>query len=290
MKAILFYKYVPILNPYEFQQGQINLCNSLGLKGRLYISMEGINGTLSGNDKDIEEYKKRLREKKMFMDVVFKEDYVDEHVFDKLFVRIRREVVNFGVKSLDLNKSGKKISPREFKKILDNKEDVVVLDVRNNYESRIGKFKGALTLGIDNFRDFPKEIEKLNYLKDKKIITYCTGGIRCEKASAYMKDIGFKDVYQLEDGIIGYNQEYPDSYFEGKCFVFDKRIAVQINTGEYEKILSNCIFCNESCDRYVNCFDTECNELFICCEKCQIENNGFCDKHKVISILNTILC
>ena len=290
MKAILFYKYTPILDSYGFYEEQINLCKKLGLNGRLLVGREGINGTLSGDEEAIEEYKKKLTEKKMFNDLIFKEDFVKEHVFDKIFVRMRKEVVNFGVNNLDLNKSGEKISPKKFKKLLDEKEDLIILDVRNNYEYEIGRFKKAINLDINNFREFPEKIKELSYLKNKRIITYCTGGIRCEKASSYMKQIGFKEVYQLENGIIGYNNECPNSYFEGKCFVFDKRISVPINTGEHENIISNCIFCNEPCDRYVNCYDTDCNNLFICCENCQLENDRLCNEHSNDVILSTNPC
>jgi UPF0176 protein len=276
VKIILFYKYVNIEHPLSFSNQQTKRLKLLNLKGRLIISREGINGTLSGREEDINDYEKSLIQDKKFEDIVFKESFFKEEVFPRLSVKIRDEIVSLK-KPIDINnkeKKGKYIDIDKFHEIIKNKSDeYVILDARNNYESNIGRFKNAITPDIDNFRDFPKVLKDIKKYKNKKIVMYCTGGVRCEKASSYLIKKGYKNVYQLKDGILNYINYYPDD-FEGKCYVFDKRIAVGVLSNN--SIISKCTYCSNKSDRYVNCENKSCNKQFIVCTECESKFNKFC--------------
>lgn len=270
-----FYKYAKIEEPVKFQQEQLELCKSLSLKGRILLGEEGINGSVYGAKGSIEKYKKELKKNNLFAGIQFKEQETEKTAFRKIFVRIRKEIVHSGM-NVDLKNTGKFISPKKFKEILDDEEDAVLVDMRNDYESRIGKFKNAVALKIKNFREFPTAINQIGHLKNKKIIAYCTGGIRCEKASAYLKENGFGNVMQLEGGILSFGQEFPDTYWEGKCFVFDDRLAIDLNKNNIA--LNQCTWCSAKCDDYSNCHNLNCDKLFICCEECVEKHNKSCSE------------
>jgi len=269
-----FYKYIKIDNPIEFQQKHLEFCLSLGLKGRVLIGEEGINGCIYGTKTQIDEYKKELRKIPLFADIEFKDTISAKPAYRKLFVRLRKEIVNSGL-NVDLKNTGKLLEPRELKDKLDNKEDIVLVDMRNDYEHNIGKFKNAVTLSMRNFRELPNAVKEIEHLKEKRIVVYCTGGIRCEKASAYLNEIGFKDVSQIKGGILKYGEEFPDTYWEGKCFVFDDRLAIQINKFNTEP-LTECAWCKKKCDDYLNCHNLDCDKLFVCCEECRKKYNKSC--------------
>ncbi len=269
-RVILYYKYIKIDNPKAFLKSQKKLCLRLNLKGRIIISWEGLNGTLSGLKNNIEIYKNILLEDTRFEDIVFKESDIKGDIFPKLSIKIRDEIVTLKEK-IDIvsenSLKGKYISPEDFHDIVLNKDgDTIILDARNNYESLIGRFKGALTPDIDNFRDLPGYIENLKEYRDKKIVMYCTGGVRCEKASALLIKRGFRNVYQLKEGILNYAKYYPED-FEGKCYVFDKRISVPLDKNNV-KIISKCKHCNIISDIYINCANKQCNMQFISCKNC----------------------
>ena len=183
--------------------------------------------------------------------------------FKKINVRIKDEIVNSGIKNKKIiQKRGNYIEPSEFKSILEQQsEDVCILDVRSRYEYEIGKFKNAITLDIDNFREFPDAIDEIEtkISKEKKIITYCTGGVKCEKASAFLKENGYKNVYQLHGGIIKYGIEENGKDFNGKCYVFDNRIVKDVNNIN-PNIISKCYVTGKKSDRMVNCANAECNK------------------------------
>ncbi len=269
-----FYKYVKIENHVEFQKGHLELCKSLNLKGRILLGEEGINGSVCGTKESVERYKQQIRKNYLFSGIEFKEQFSEKQAFRKLFVRIRKEIVHSGLK-VDLKNTADFVSPQELKKMLDESKDIVLVDVRNDYESRIGKFKGARALSMKNFRDFAKSSNQIQDLKDKRIVTYCTGGIRCEKASAFLKENGFENVSQLKGGILSFCSKFPDTYWQGKCFVFDDRIAIGINNGNTEP-LNECSWCGKKCDNYLNCHNIECDRLFICCEGCCEKKNKSC--------------
>lgn len=276
-RTILFYKFVNIAKPESFAKKHLELCKSLNLLGRILVSEEGINGSVSGTKSEIDKYKKALKEDKRFTDLVFKEDESLIRPFKRMQVLPRNEIIALG-KQIDMMKRAPYISAKELKQLYDKKEDFIILDARNDYEWRVGKFKNAITLPIETFREFPKEVNKLkSELKGKKIVTYCTGGIRCEKASAYMKQAGFKnEIYQLKDGIITFCKEYPSTHWQGKCFVFDKRLVEDYN--KENKPLTNCETCGKSCDLYRNCREVTCNALIIMCPNCKTKLNGCCSQ------------
>jgi UPF0176 protein len=273
--VLLYYCFVPIENHETFREEHHIWCIEHNLKGRIIIAPEGLNGTVSGKKADCEAYMQYVKSDDRFSNIDFKAEKTKGHTFSKLHVRAKEEIVHSGLTELKpWEKTGKHIEPSEFKK-MKNEEDVVLVDFRSTYEHSIGHFKGAVTLDIDNFRDFPKQMEELSKLKDKKIITYCTGGIKCEKASAYLLEQGFENVYQLHGGIIKYGIEEGGEDFEGKCYVFDNRLAVEVNSVN-PKVVSKCFVCGTSCDRMVNCANPLCNNHVAICEKCGWEMNGAC--------------
>lgn len=276
-----FYKYVKLDNPADVQRGIFDACNSLGLKGRILLGHEGINGSVFGTEEDVEKFKQKLLENSSFSGIDFKEQPSEKPAFRKLFVRLRKEVVHFGV-DVDLSNTARFVTPRELKDMLDNKEDITLLDMRNDYEAKVGRFRNAKTIAMRNFRELPKFLSELADLKEKKIATYCTGGIRCEKASAFLKENGFNDVMQLKGGILAYGREFPDTYWEGKCFVFDDRLMIGINKEEDEP-LAGCEWCGEKADNYTNCHNRDCDRLFVCCENCVRVHNASCSVECEIS-------
>src|SRR3989344_4230115 len=164
------------------------------------------------------------------------------------------------------------ITPKKLKMLLDKKTDAILLDARNSYEIKLGKFKNAITLPIETFREFPEAIKKAKLPKNKPIISYCTGGIRCEKAATYLKQQGFKEVYQLKGGIIQYMNEFPNTYFEGNCFVFDDSLTPSLKV----KPITTCDICHATSDVMINCHNLECDKLFICCPTCQTKTKKHC--------------
>ncbi len=274
---VLYYCYTKIEDPESFKLEHHFYCIENNLKGRIIIAKEGINGTISGLRKDCEKYMKDLKTDERFSKTEFKVEPSESHAFQKLNVRIKDEIVYSGLKHIDPTvETGKYIEPEEFRKVKDD-EDVVVIDVRSNYEHNIGKFKNAISFDIENFRDFPDKVKELEEYKDKKVITYCTGGIKCEKASAYLIEKGFKNVFQLHGGIIKYGNEAGGEDFDGKCYVFDNRIAADINNVN-PLVISKCHICNTDCDRMVNCANPECNKHLPICENCGEKLAGACSQ------------
>ena len=278
-QILLYYKYVPILLPQKFAYENLKLCKKLGLKGRIIVAKEGINGTVGGPKKATDRYMKIMREDKRFADMQFKISNGLAGTFQKIFVRARPELVTL---ALDKGKidprrhGGAYLKAEELKRMYDNDEDFVIVDMRNKYESAIGKFQNAITMDITVFKELPEAVSELEPYKNKKIVTYCTGGIRCEKASAFLKKRGFKDVYQLEGGIVKYGEKFPDDYWEGKLFVFDERMAIPINTPKNRKIIAKCRHCAAPWDDYINCANVKCNELFLCCDACRAKLADCC--------------
>lgn len=270
---ILFYQFAEIADPEGFAAGQREFCSKEGLLGKLLVAREGINGSFSGTKEQIERYQYYLTGIDGFSDVNFKEETALFRPFKKLIVRVKKEIIRME-RELDMSRRGKYITPEELLALYESGEEFIILDTRNKYESDVGRFRNALTTDIDSFREFPEALRALSDKKNKKIVTYCTGGIRCEKATAYMISRGFEDVYQLKDGIINFCQQYPDTLWEGKCFVFDERLVSDVEAGG--EVISRCALCGESSDRYQNCRNTACDELVILCQKCSDVNEGCC--------------
>lgn len=274
---LLYYCYSTIEDPEAFREQHHFFCLDLDLRGRIIIAGEGINGTVSGRRADCQQYMDHMSSDTRFSHIEFKVEPFDQHVFQKLNVRVKPEIVNVGLPHIDPNKqTGTYVEPHDFMKMKDE-EDVVLLDVRSNYEHNLGKFKNARTLDLENFRDFPDKLQELQELKDKKIVTYCTGGIKCEKASAFLLENGFENVYQLHGGIIKYGIETGGADFEGKCYVFDNRIAADVNKVN-PRVVSKCHICTQPSDRMVNCANPTCNLHVAICEDCAHQYQGACSK------------
>ncbi len=215
--VILFYKFIKIENPKEFVEVQREKCTELGLKGRMLVAHEGINGTFEGLRENIEKYKEFLKADPMFFDMVIKENIGTGLSFPKLAIKVRKEAVTLGAGDFDIkNETAKEVSSDELQKWYENDEDFVVLDLRNDYEIATGKFEKTIDPGLSNFRDLPEKVKNLSEIKNKKVIAVCTYGIRCEKATCLLKREGFSDLYQLKDGIGTYIKEHPGKNFKGK--------------------------------------------------------------------------
>ncbi len=273
--VLLYYIYSPIENVVEYRDIHHQFCVENNLLGRIIIAPEGLNGTLSGTVANCEKYMVWVKSDARFAKVEFK---VEEHhkvAFKKLYVRVKKEIVHSELGVDPLVRTGKHLEPAEFKKMIKEDKDVVLVDMRSNYEHMVGKFKGAITFDMENLRDLPDHIQEIEHLKNKKIITYCTGGIKCEKASAYLLEKGFENVYQLHGGIIKYGLEEGGEDFDGKCYVFDGRLTADVNKVN-PVVISKCHICGDECDRMVNCANPECNEHLPICEKCGEEMAGAC--------------
>lgn len=285
-KIVLYYKFTPLKDPEAIKQWQLTLCESLGLKGRILISVHGINGTVGGDIEKVKQYVKATKAYPPFKETAFKwSDGVSED-FPRLSVKVRKEIVAFDAESeltVDTHgvvDGGKHLKPEEVHKLVAERgEDVVFFDGRNTYEAAIGKFKGAVVPNVRTSRDFKKELDDPKYdaIKDKPVVTYCTGGIRCEILSSLMKKRGFKEVYQLDGGIVKYGEAYGDKgLWEGSLYVFDNRMNVRFS--EDSKDIGECIHCNTKTSNYENCALPSCNDLVLICEECSKEQT-FCSKH-----------
>lgn len=277
-QTLLYYCYTRIAGAEQFAADHLEFCKSIGLVGRIIVADEGLNGTVSGTTEACRQYMAAIHADPRFAKTEFKIDDVGEPSFIKMHCRYKEEIVHSGLRDPRMidptRQTGTYVEPREFLEMKD-REDVVVLDVRSNYEHSLGRFKNAVTLDIENFRDFPSKINELAKFKDKKILTYCTGGIKCEKASALLLHEGFKEVYQLHGGIIKYGKEAGGKDFEGKCYVFDNRIAVDVNSVN-PVVISTCRNCGKVTARMINCANPECNEHFTQCEECGWKMDGCC--------------
>ncbi|WHY57709.1 rhodanese-related sulfurtransferase [Peribacillus simplex] len=269
-RVLLYYLYVPIENHEEFAAEHLAACNALELKGRILVAAEGINGTVSGTIEQTNKYMDMMKSDPRFADIVFKIDEADGHAFKKMHVRPRNELVTLRLEE-DINPNrttGKYLSPKEFFEQMQD-ENTIVLDARNDYEFDLGHFRGAIKPEITNFRELPDWVrENKEMFEGKKILTYCTGGIRCEKFSGWLVEEGFEDVSQLHGGIATYGKdpEVQGELWDGQMYVFDERIAVPINQKEHV-IVGRDIYSGEPCERYVNCANPECNKKILCSEE-----------------------
>ncbi|WP_442596442.1 oxygen-dependent tRNA uridine(34) hydroxylase TrhO [Neobacillus sp. D3-1R] len=269
-RVLLYYMYVPIENPEEFAKEHKEFCVELGLKGRILIANEGMNGTVSGTMEQTNQYMEKMKQDPRFAEMIFKIDEADEHAFAKMKVRHRPELVTLRLED-DVNPNevtGTYLNPKEFYERLQD-PDTIVLDARNDYEYDLGHFRGAIKPDILNFRDLPQWVrDNKEMFADKKIITYCTGGIRCEKFSGWLLKEGFQDVAQLHGGIVTYGKdsEVQGELWDGQLYVFDERIGVPVNQKEHV-IVGKDYFTGEPCERYVNCANPECNKKILCSEE-----------------------
>jgi UPF0176 protein len=279
-KVLSFYRYVRITDPRTLRNELFAEWSELGVLGRIYLSQEGINAQMSVPEKRFEIFKAKLYARKEFTDVPFKFGVEQDNLnlaFWKLIIKVKKQIVADGLApdEYDVTDVGTHLSAREFNDKID--QGAMVVDMRNIYESAIGRFDGAITPPSLTFREeLPLALEMLAGKEDEPVLLYCTGGIRCEKASASLRHQGFKDVYQLHGGIIDYKHQIEreglPSKFRGKNFVFDERIDEAIT----EDVLGQCYQCATAADSYTNCAEMKCNLLFIQCESCQKIKEGFC--------------
>ena len=278
MKNILFYNFVKLDNLEELRNQLHAKLKSLDILGTILLAKEGMNGCLTGEDENISQVMDYLHSIESFKDTEFKIADVHKHGFDKLKVKVRDEIItsHFGEDILD--HKGQYIEPEELKRWYEEGEDFVIVDGRNTYESKIGHFKNAICPDVDIFSESEKMFKDLEGMQDKKIVTYCTGGIRCEKLSGLLKKHGFKNTYQLHGGIIRYGIEQGDDYWEGKCFVFDKRVAINIDPNKETQDIAVCEFTGEPCSEYHNCAHVDCDRRFIAKEEALKEHDYCCSK------------
>lgn len=274
-KVILFYAFTPISDPEAIRLWQRDLCESLDLKGRILISRDGINGTLGGSMSALKRYVRKTREFEGFKGIDFKWSDGTGSDFPRLSVKVRAELVTFGrptdvkVDESGVIGGGKHLKPEEVNQLVAERGDVVFFDGRNAFEAKIGRFKDAVVPETSTTRDFIAELEsgKYDHLKGKPIVTYCTGGIRCEVLSALMKERGFAEVYQIEGGIVRYGEKFGSKgLWEGSLYTFDARMRIEFD--EETKVIGECDTCGAATRDFVNCIDPSCHEQLLLCESC----------------------
>ncbi|MBB6450727.1 UPF0176 protein [Geomicrobium halophilum] len=279
-RVLLYYKYVDMPDYEEYAEEHLQYCKDMGLRGRIIVAPEGLNGTVSGTVEQTNAYIEYVKSDPRFANMWFKVDEAEEHAFKKMFVRAKQELVTWRLDD-DVNPNevgGTYLTPKEFHEALQD-EDTIVLDGRNDYEYEIGHFRGAIKPDVNTSREFPEWIEEnIDQLKDKKVLTYCTGGIRCEKLTGILMQKGVEDVYQLHGGIVNYSQDQDvkGHLFDGKCYVFDERISVKANHTDEDTIVAQCHHCGNTEDRYINCSNPECNLQYVCCEECEQKQQAAC--------------
>lgn len=281
-KVILYYKFIPVTDPGMTMRWQRELCTRLDLKGRIIISPHGINGTLGGDIENLRQYKREMNKSVIFKGITYKWSDGTGSDFPKLSIKVKKELVALNAQSEivvtenGVTNGGKHLKPKQVHELLKTRgSDVVFFDGRNKYEAEIGKFKNAIVPDTDTSHDFAAELDdpKYNDIKDKPVVTYCTGGIRCEVISAMMKNRGFKEVYQIDGGIVKYGEAYGDEgEWEGKLHIFDGRMVHQFS--DNAKDIGICIHCKDKTSNYINCTNKQCNRLVLVCAACA--EDDFC--------------
>jgi UPF0176 protein len=284
--VILFYKFMNLPDPKAVMNAMRATCQEHQLLGRIIIAEEGVNGTLEGTRENIENYKKALKKDPLFSDMPIKESLGNGKAFTKLKVKVRAETVTLGVGKLDVPKeTGNVITPTDLNKLYESKEDFVLIDFRNTYEIDVGKFDNTIDPGLANFRDLPAKLPELKQkYKDKKVVTVCTGDIRCEKATCLLRREGFSDVYHLKDGIHTYMKEYPGQHFKGSLFVFDNRLTTDVVKIENKEIIGQCRYCKTPTEDFYADDRVRPSKKVLCCPACYEINKSHlrdCSTEKV---------
>ena len=276
--VLAYYTFQPVENPSIEVKTHKEFLTPLDATSRIYISEEGINGQLSLAKNDALRYIDWMHSRQEFKNMEFKVHEWHEQAFPRLVIKYRKYLVGRD-RTVDLSNQGEHLSPEQWKEMLESEKEALLLDVRNTYEWDVGHFKGALAPPCETFREFEKyaEMLKANHdPKQKKVMMYCTGGIRCEVYSALLKDLGFEKVYQLQGGIIKYGLEQGTKHWQGKLFVFDDRLTVPIHPQEDAPVVGKCTHCKMPSEQYYNCSNTDCNTLFLSCSPCLENHRGCC--------------
>ncbi|KXK26068.1 MAG: Thiosulfate sulfurtransferase GlpE [candidate division WS6 bacterium OLB20] len=282
-QVLLYYKYTPIEDPEAEKRRQEELFARFGLTGRVLIAPEGINGTLEGTVENTEHYIAEMVSDKRFADIHWKRSEGNGKAFPKVKIKVRDEIVSLhlGEDDVDPNvTTGKYITADELHELYESGKEFYVVDMRNDYEQKVGHFENAILMPMKNFRELPETLKEIEHLKDKLVVTTCTGGIRCEKASGFLVKHGFTNVYQLYGGMHTYIEKYPNSHFLGKLYVFDGRVVWGINTDDEDhEVISHCDKCGEQSDNYVDCAYLHCKghrHLILCEKHADEDGNYFC--------------
>lgn len=278
-EIIIFYKYVSIQDPKATVEWYRALCEKHNLKGRTMIAHEGINSTVEGSIEDLAAYETELRANPLFSDVIIKRSEGTGKAFKKLIVKVRNEIVTLGLpkeQDIDPNKvTGVHLKPEELRDWLTKKEkDFVIVDMRNDYEWKLGRFKDSVTIPMRNFRELQHHMDAIKNLKDKTVVTVCTAGVRCEKASGYLLSQGFKDVYQLDGGIHTYLEKYKHEDFHGKLYVFDERMTMTMAPDGERPVIGECDFCKAKTENCENCSYLSCHVHLMICDACKEKAGG----------------
>ncbi|TFB99069.1 rhodanese-related sulfurtransferase [Cryobacterium adonitolivorans] len=293
-KILLYYVFTPLGDPEAIRLWQRDLCESLGLRGRILISKDGLNGTVGGDLPALKRYVRKTRQYAPFAEIDFKWSEgtgLDESGasldFPRMVVKVRDEIVSFGspaALSVDAGGvvgGGTRLAPAELHALVAERgDDVVFFDGRNAFEAEIGRFRGAVVPDVANTREFASELDsgKYDHLKGQPVVTYCTGGIRCEVLSSLMKDRGFGEVYQLEGGIVRYGEAYgDDGLWDGSLYVFDQRMSVDFS--DHAAVLGTCQVCGEGTKNMLNCRDLSCREQLVACPDCVAVAAPACSVH-----------
>ncbi|NGX58443.1 MAG: putative adenylyltransferase/sulfurtransferase MoeZ [Chlamydiae bacterium] len=275
--VLAYYFFNKIDDPHREVADHKKFLENLDSRGRIYISEDGINGQMSLASEDVQIYLDWLHSKPYFQEMPIKIHSYHEHAFEKLKIKYRDQLVALDY-DVDMSLTGEHVTPKKWKEMLETNNDRVVIDVRNDYEWKVGHFDGAITPPLSTFREFKsyaKDLQKKIDPKNTPVMMYCTGGIRCELYSALLKEEGFEKVYQLDGGVINYGLKEGSQHWQGKLFVFDDRMTVPISEEETPTI-SKCHRCEALTGDYYNCANMDCNHLFICCKSCLEELKGCC--------------
>lgn len=283
-KILLFYVFTPLADPEAIRLWQRDLCRSLGLKGRILVSKDGINGTVGGDIHDVKRYLRSTREYAAFRDIDAKWSEGTGSDFPKLVVKVRDEIVTFGapgelrVDEHGVVGGGTRLDPDGLHDLV-SRRPVTFFDGRNEFEARIGRFRDAVVPSVANTREFVAELDsgRYDHLKGEPIVTYCTGGVRCEVLSSLMISRGFSEVYQLDGGVARYGERFgDDGLWEGSLYVFDGRGSVEFS--DHAAVLGRCVSCGDATSRMQNCRDGQCREQLVVCETCGAEP-PLCARH-----------
>lgn len=274
-QVISFYGFVDIDNPEVLRDAQRALCQKYGLLGRIYVAQEGINATCAGSVEAVQHYQTETQNWPGFDNLLFKIETVDRIPFADLRVKVRPHLVNLGeCNNVDPHtEGGDRLKPKEWKAFMESGRSYTILDVRNDYEGEVGRFEGAKIPPYRYFHQFPQWAKELNLDPEQPILMYCTGGIRCEKFSGVLKREGYKEVYQLDGGILQYAAEVGGDHFIGDVVVFDDRMTIDIGGAPSD---ASCIHCGQPTTRLVNCANVDCHKLHLSCEACIPKTKACC--------------
>lgn len=277
---LAYYHLEPIQDPHAEVAMHKRFFSSRDVTCRIYISEQGINGQMSAARNDAIAYIEWMHQRSDFKNIKFKIHPYHEHVFPRMTTKYRKKLVAID-EHINLSERGEHVSPAQWRKMLEEPQDgTVLIDVRNDYEWKVGRFSGAELPPCETFREFSEYADKLKEQKDPKttpVMMYCTGGIRCELYSVILKERGFEKIYQLDGGVIGYGLDQGNKHWEGKLFVFDDRLAIPISDDENgTTVIGTCHHCGQSNDSYYNCANMDCNHLFLCCPECLKKYAGCC--------------